>query len=331
MMKLKKNWLGVGTLLLLPSVAWSDVSLNATVLPTSRAVLVDETATIFATIVNGGDMTAENCTIAIDGGDGSLDFFFQTTNPATNELTGAANAPVNIEAGASQSFLLGISSAAALAGEQIQFAFDCENSEPAPNLPGVNELTLTVSDVAIPDIVALSATATNNGYVQLDQSQIGAFSVATINLGSAGEVRASVDAGGLPVDVTICQTADAVCLTDPAESVVVAQTEGETATFSIFATADSLIADDPAANRVMVSFDSNGILVGATSVSIRSARLFNRIATYPVCLQLDPTCNVDTETVAEISAVSADGMTIIYTDGEVIRLALLTLPTRLRR
>ncbi len=43
-------------------------------------------------------------------------------------------------------------------------------------------------------------------------------------------------------------------------------------------------------------------------------RNFNRIATFPVCKQFDAACDDDTETVAEISTVSEDGLTIIYTD-----------------
>ncbi|MEZ5537398.1 MAG: esterase-like activity of phytase family protein [Thiolinea sp.] len=41
---------------------------------------------------------------------------------------------------------------------------------------------------------------------------------------------------------------------------------------------------------------------------------FKRIASFPVCMQLDATCNDDTETAAEIVAASADGMQLIYTD-----------------
>lgn len=41
---------------------------------------------------------------------------------------------------------------------------------------------------------------------------------------------------------------------------------------------------------------------------------FNRVSTFPVCLQLDSDCNTDTETVAEIVTASSDGMTLIYTD-----------------
>ncbi|GFH51752.1 esterase-like activity of phytase family protein [Chaetoceros tenuissimus] len=41
---------------------------------------------------------------------------------------------------------------------------------------------------------------------------------------------------------------------------------------------------------------------------------FNRIATFPVCSQLDADCNTDTETAAEIVTVSGDLNTLIYSD-----------------
>jgi hypothetical protein len=44
---------------------------------------------------------------------------------------------------------------------------------------------------------------------------------------------------------------------------------------------------------------------------------FNRIATFPICSQLEKDCNVDTETVAEIITASEDGMTLIYSDSQM--------------
>lgn len=44
-------------------------------------------------------------------------------------------------------------------------------------------------------------------------------------------------------------------------------------------------------------------------------KYFNRISSFLVCSQLDPTCNIDDETVAEIVAVSEDENTILYTNG----------------
>lgn len=41
---------------------------------------------------------------------------------------------------------------------------------------------------------------------------------------------------------------------------------------------------------------------------------FNRISHFLVCSQLDPTCNVDNETSAEIIVASKDGNTLYYSD-----------------
>ena len=58
------------------------------------------------------------------------------------------------------------------------------------------------------------------------------------------------------------------------------------------------------------------LLVGLIAPDVvHAAEFFNRVATYHVCEQLEPTCNIDTETVAEIAAVSKDGNTVVYTDG----------------
>jgi hypothetical protein len=55
---------------------------------------------------------------------------------------------------------------------------------------------------------------------------------------------------------------------------------------------------------------------GGSSHSSKSSESynFNRIATFPVCKQIQASCDTDTETVAEIVTASKDGMTLIYTD-----------------
>eukprot|EP00580_Thalassiosira_gravida_P016275 CAMPEP_0201663340 /NCGR_PEP_ID=MMETSP0494-20130426/5175_1 /ASSEMBLY_ACC=CAM_ASM_000839 /TAXON_ID=420259 /ORGANISM="Thalassiosira gravida, Strain GMp14c1" /LENGTH=831 /DNA_ID=CAMNT_0048141913 /DNA_START=276 /DNA_END=2772 /DNA_ORIENTATION=+ len=45
-------------------------------------------------------------------------------------------------------------------------------------------------------------------------------------------------------------------------------------------------------------------------------KYFDRVATFPVCRQLDAGCNDGTQTVAEIVVVTDDGMTAVYTDAE---------------
>lgn len=63
---------------------------------------------------------------------------------------------------------------------------------------------------------------------------------------------------------------------------------------------------------------------------INDSKNFNRVATYPVCLQLDPTCDVDDATAAEIVAASEDGLTLIYTDSPMKQVGFVDIadPTR---
>jgi hypothetical protein len=43
---------------------------------------------------------------------------------------------------------------------------------------------------------------------------------------------------------------------------------------------------------------------------------FNRIASFPICSQIDVNCDTDEETVAEIVAAASDGLSLVYTDSE---------------
>lgn len=77
--------------------------------------------------------------------------------------------------------------------------------------------------------------------------------------------------------------------------------------------------------------DSNGVLANneitdtsfvCTPVASKS---FNRIATFPVCEQIDPNCNTDIETAAEIVAVSNDGLTLVYTDSPMNQIGFVDI------
>ena len=56
-------------------------------------------------------------------------------------------------------------------------------------------------------------------------------------------------------------------------------------------------------------------------------KFFKRIATYPVCMQIERSCNTNTETVAEIVAASGDGNTLIYTDSPGNRIGFVDITT----
>ena len=50
------------------------------------------------------------------------------------------------------------------------------------------------------------------------------------------------------------------------------------------------------------------------SASAAAEQYFNRVATFPVCQQLDEVCNVDNVTTAGKLIASDDGMTVAYAD-----------------
>ena len=178
------------------------------VLPASRSVQVGTTATAFATIINTGGVAGTNCGMSL-GNTAAASFSFQTTDPATNALTGTGNTPINIPAGAAQSYVFAITPSAAFSATDVPVTAGCTNSAPAPTVVGLNTLLLSASATPVPDIVALAATTSNDGIVTIPGSTgAGAFAVASVNVGIGSAITVSADTGAatLPVLLTLCQT-----------------------------------------------------------------------------------------------------------------------------
>ena len=253
-------------------------ALLAAVLPVSRSVQLGTTATIFATLINSGPAPLVDCAIQLPAdAQPGLTLGYQTTDPATNQPTGTPNTPVTIKGqGGAQSFLLSFQGSTAFSAEQ-PLSFGCDDAVPAASTTGIDTVYLTVAATPVPDIVALSATQSGNGIVDLPLGGRAAFAVATANLGIAAPITVSVDSGGadLPVQILLCATdpATAQCLAPPAATAALDIVAGATPTFSIFV-AQSLgiaIPFDPAQARLFVRFaDASGNLRGATSVAIRT-------------------------------------------------------------
>jgi hypothetical protein len=253
-------------------------SLFAAVLPTSRSVAVGTPATAFATIINAGTSTATGCQIA-PGTTLPASFAFQTTNPATNAVTGTVNTPVDIPAHAAQTFVFAFTPTAAIPATDVPLNFFCANAPAAPIVSGVDTLLLSASTTAGPDIVALAATLTNDGIVDIPGTTgTGIFSVATVNLGADGTITVSADMGAadLPVRITLCQTDPMTgqCMTPTVPSaspVVTTIVANATPTFGIFVTGTSTVAFAPELNRIFVRFtDAGGTPRGSTSVAVRT-------------------------------------------------------------
>ncbi len=254
----------------------SDITLVSALLPTSRSVQVGSAATFFGTMINAStDTTGANCTVAPVTSIPAT-FFFQTTDPATNALKGTPNTPITIAPGAAQSFLLSLTPTSAFAPTDVAFAFTCTNSAPASSSKGLNTLLLSGSVTAVPDVIALAATASNDGIVDIPGAAgTGAFAVATANVGATGAITASANDGvaNLPVAITICQTnpVSGQCLSPPAASAPTTINAGTTPTFAIFVKGSGTVPFQPAANRIFVQFqDAGGAVRGSTSVAVRT-------------------------------------------------------------
>lgn len=254
----------------LAEFARMPVAPQASVLPATRAVQVGTAATGFATIINASEVTAASCRIApvtqVDAA-----FFFDITDPETNASLGFADQPVDIAAGASQTFIFSLTPNAPIAATEIEFSFDCGNSDPAQPLVGVNTFLLSSSDIPVPDLVALSTT----GLVTIPgETATGIMAVAVSNIGVRGVFTVSADTGDavLPLTSLLCRTdAAGDCMDTPAASVTVDLPGNGAASFGVFITTSGPIAFDPAAHRLFVRFaDEQGVIRGATSAAVRT-------------------------------------------------------------
>ena len=78
------------------------------ILPASRSVQVGQPATAFVTIIDAGASTAKAVGIPLQGCTIPATITYQTTDPATNALTGTINTPVDITAGKNQTFVVAV-------------------------------------------------------------------------------------------------------------------------------------------------------------------------------------------------------------------------------
>jgi hypothetical protein len=250
-------------------------ALMAAVLPSSRSVQMGTPATAFATIINTGSNTATGCTISpLTSIPATLTY--QTTNPATNQVTTSPNTPVDIPAGVGQSFIFALTPTAPIDPTDVQLSFECTNANPAPIISGLNTFLFSASATPVADILALVATLTNDGIVNIPGTKgTGVFTVATVNMGTGDNLTVSADTGGaiLPVNILICQTdpQTGACFSPPASSVSTTILSNETPTFGLFVAAAGDVSFVPETNRIFVRFkDSSNVTRGLTSVAVRS-------------------------------------------------------------
>ncbi len=254
------------------SLGLSGTHLVAAVLPLSRSVLVGQVATAFVTIINAGFAGA--CQVSIAPGLAvPAGFFYQRTDPATNQPVGPINTPVNIPRGSAQTFVIGFTPTAPFGPLDMPFVFAGLNAFRVPALVGINTFLISASLTPVPDVVALATTPGNDGIVRIPGPPgTGVFAVATSNLGTGDTITITADTGATPLPVTIlvCRTdAGGFCEAPPAPSVTPFIGAGATPTFAFFVETGNAIALDPANHRIFVRFrGSDNIVRGATGVAV---------------------------------------------------------------
>jgi virginiamycin B lyase len=257
------------------TVPVSASPLVSAVLPSSRSAEVGNAITAFATMINSGSSAATGCAIA-PVTPVPANFVYQTTNPMTNALTGSPNTPVSISAGQPQSFVIAFTPNAPVVPTAVVLGFDCSGLAAASSSAGLNTLLYSASTTPVPDVVALGATASNDGTLHITgASGSNAFAVATVNVGASSTVTAAANTGSatLPLAIFLCQTnpQSGQCLAPPTASVSTTINANATPTFAFFATASGAVPFIPQTNRIFVQFsDANGIIRGSTSVAVET-------------------------------------------------------------
>lgn len=251
----------------------ASTPLVAAVLPGSRSVQLGATATAFATIINSGSTTATFCAIAPVSAVGGI-FHYRPTDPTTNAVIGSLDTPIDIPAGAAQSFVFAITPGAPSAPTTVQLGFACSNADAAVSIQGVDTLLLGASATPVPDIIAGAALAGSSLDIPMADGAA-AFAVATADVGAAGSLTVTADTGAatLPLVLTVCETVPATgaCMAAPAPSTATAVTAGGTNTYGVFAAASGTVPFAPATNRIFLRFrDAAGVIRGETSVAVQT-------------------------------------------------------------
>lgn len=262
---------------LVPSAAQSlgPSTAVASVLPGGRSVQVGTTATVFASMVNTSSSALSGCQVALpSSAPAGLSMAYQTTDATTNALTGSPNTPVAIGGNGSQSFVLSFSSSAAVTTDDLALQFSCSGQQAVTSINGLNTVDLLFSSTPIPDVIALAATASNNGIVAVPVGGAGAFAVASDNAGADGTLTVAADTGSatLPLAVNVCETnSSGQCMSAPAASITLDDAAGATPTFSVFLNATAAVPLDPANSRIFLRFkDAGGVSHGSTSVAVQA-------------------------------------------------------------
>jgi hypothetical protein len=208
---------------------------------------------------------------------------YQRTN-AQNVPIGSQDAPVDITAGATQSFVFSITPAfEGTWSQDIALVFRCFNTAAAPSIPGLNTFLVSISNTAITDMLSIADTPTHDGIADIPGTTgTGLIVTAAVNIGAAGSVvftPSDTPVGqvprNLPVNLFICQTnpTTGACVNPatPGASSTVTVAANQTVTFSVFIQGKGTpIPFDPANSRVFIIGTQGATPVGEAGAAIRT-------------------------------------------------------------
>lgn len=248
--------------------------INTAFLPTSRSVQVGTTATTYFTAVIDKQYAhlAANCRISPDSVIPGGFYSVRETDPLTNAPIGPEKPVFDLYSG-SRSFVFGLKPNTALDSHRINLAIFCDGGIRGMVKSEINTFRLSASLNPVPDIIALSATASGDGILRLNNG-VGAFSISAVNVGaSGGNLRAKLPL--LPAGITagVCETFSSgaqlgQCKAAPSADYAFSLDASQTATFSVFVSSTVAIPFNPAFSRLSVMFYNGFTLSGGTGVAL---------------------------------------------------------------
>ena len=187
----------------------NPTSVSAAVLPVATArCKVGVPATAFVAIANAPGNAAVRCSVSPASNIASANSAFKP-QIILHAVTGTANTPVDIAPGGFQTFVISFTPIAAFSSTDALFTFVFLNSAKSPTYIGVNTLLLSPSNVPVPDVIALAATVTNDGIVNIPgTNSAGPCEMATVNVGASGSITASAVQGAASLPVNILLSTD---------------------------------------------------------------------------------------------------------------------------
>jgi len=254
--------------------------LVASVLPSARTVTVvtgtRSYATAFATVINTASTPATNCTAVLPG-EGDIGLDFQTTDAATNALTGTYNAPFTIAPGGSQSLLLSFR-ASRSARSNASPVITCAGGVTSPSIEGLSTISLNFTTTPSADLIPIAIALPDlDGVVRLQTPDgLGLMVAAAVNIGPDTTLRVRPvgrmrTASGFEAGLLVCETSPSgSCLAPPAPWLSLSFVKDQPRTFNVFVLGYDTagVPFDPGANRVRLEFTTtSGTLVGLTSVA----------------------------------------------------------------